>query len=83
MVKQVIKNDNPWALISGGSKGIGYAIAAALAKRNYNLLLIARNEEDLNNAKNNLESAFSIQVEILVMDMSKEDSSTIIKSWCT
>jgi short-subunit dehydrogenase len=83
MEKQVIKNDNPWALISGGSKGIGYAIAVALAKRNYNLILIARNEEELNNAKNTLESAFSIQVEKLALDMSKEDSAATIESWCT
>ena len=83
MEKQVIKNDKPWALVSGGSKGIGYAIAAALAKRNYNLMLIARNGEELINAKNKLESAFPIQVEILALDMSKEDSAAIIGSWCT
>jgi len=83
MEKQVIKNDGPWALISGGSKGIGYAIAAALAKRNYNLVLIARNEEELTNAKNKLESAFSIQVETMVLDMSKDDSAAMIGSWCT
>jgi len=73
----------PWALVSGGSKGIGYAIAFALAKRNYNLLLVARHEEDLINAKNKLESAYSIQVEILALDLSKKDSTTIISSWCT
>lgn len=83
MEKLVIKNDKPWALISGGSKGIGYAIATALAKRNYNLILIARNEEDLTHAKNNLESAFPVQVETMVLDMSKEDSAAIIKEWCT
>jgi uncharacterized protein len=82
MEKQVIKNDRPWALISGGSKGIGYAIAAALAKRNYNLVLIARNEEELTNAKNKLESAFPIQVETMALDMSKEDSAAMIESWC-
>ena len=83
MEKQVIKNNNSWALVSGGSKGIGYAIAAALAKRNYNLLLVARKEEDLNNAKSKLESAFPVQVEILALDMSKDDSVVIITSWCT
>jgi uncharacterized protein len=82
MEKQVIKNDGPWALVSGGSKGIGYAIAFALAKRNYNLLLIARNEEELNNAKNKLETTFTIRVEILALDMSKEDSAAMIASWC-
>jgi hypothetical protein len=83
MAKQVIKNDNSWALVSGGSKGIGYAIATALAKRNYNLVIIARNEDDLKKAKNKLESAFKIQVEILALDMSKEDSAVNIGSWCT
>ena len=58
MEKQVIKNDRPWALVSGGSKGIGYAIAAALAKRSYNLVLIARNGEELNDAKNKLRILF-------------------------
>jgi uncharacterized protein len=81
MEKQVIKNDEPWALVSGGSKGIGYAIAFALAKRNYNLLLIARNEEELNYAKNKLKTAFPIEVEILALDMSKEDSAVMIASW--
>ena len=37
----------PRALIAGGSRGIGYSIAEALAKRNYNLILIARNEDSL------------------------------------
>jgi short-subunit dehydrogenase len=83
MEKQVIKNDKPWALVSGGSKGIGYAIAAALAKRNYNLLLIARNGEELINAKNKLESTFLIQVETIALDMSKEDSPSLIESWCS
>ena len=33
-------NTHPYALLAGGSKGIGYAIAEALAKRNFNLILI-------------------------------------------
>jgi short-subunit dehydrogenase len=36
-----------WALIVGGSKGIGFSIAEALAKRKYNILLVARNQKDL------------------------------------
>ena len=82
MEKQVIKNDHPWALISGGSRGIGYAIAAALAKRNFNLVLIARNEEALINAKNKLESDFFVLVEILVLDVSKENTAAMVASWC-
>jgi uncharacterized protein len=83
MVKQAIKNNMPWALVSGGSKGIGYAIANALAQRNYNLVLVARSEEDLELAKNKLESKFAIQVEILSFDLSEVDSAAKIGAWST
>ncbi|HET9432361.1 MAG TPA: SDR family NAD(P)-dependent oxidoreductase, partial [Chitinophagaceae bacterium] len=53
----------PYALIAGGSKGIGYAIAVALARRHYNLILIARNLDSLLEAKQKLESAYGIHVD--------------------
>ncbi len=80
-----MKQDNslPYALIAGGSKGIGYSIAAALAKRNYNLILIARNKDSLVAAKNKLETAFPIHVEILVKDLALENTAAEIAIWCT
>ena len=80
-----IKSDSslPYALIAGGSKGIGYSIAEALAKRNYNLILIARNEDTLIAAKNKLEAAYPIHVEILVKDLAFENTATEIAKWCT
>jgi len=38
---------NKRAVITGGSSGIGFAIAKAFAKNNANLVLIARNEKRL------------------------------------
>ncbi len=72
----------PYALIAGGSKGIGYAIAEALAKRKYNLILIARHYDSLVAAKNKLESAYGIHVELLVRDLSVDSSATEIAAWC-
>jgi short-subunit dehydrogenase len=72
-----------WALIAGGSRGIGLGIAIALAKRNTNLILIARNLQDLSAAKNNLEIRFSIQVEILSCDLSMPESAFMISDWCS
>ena len=83
MVKQVIKSNMPYALISGGSRGIGDAIATALAKRNFNLVLIARNEEDLKLAKNKLESTYPVRVEILPYDLSEAESAAKIGTWCS
>src|SRR5687767_13433588 len=61
-----------YALVAGGSKGIGYAIAEALARRRYNLILIARHPDSLQAAKKKLESAYHIHVELLVNDLSRE-----------
>jgi uncharacterized protein len=72
----------PYALIAGGSKGIGYALAEAWAKRNYNLILIARHWDSLSSAKQKLESKYSIHVELLSYDLSKEESATEIGNWC-
>ena len=80
----IIGNDSlkPYALVAGGSKGIGYAIAEALAKRNYNLILIARHEDSLISAKNKLESGYGIHVDILPMDLSRDESAPEIAKWC-
>ena len=71
-----------YALVSGGSKGIGFAIAEALAKRKYNLVLIARSIEELQTAKNKLEAEYKIHVEILPHDLSKSESAHEIGKWC-
>ncbi|HKI77907.1 MAG TPA: SDR family NAD(P)-dependent oxidoreductase [Ignavibacteriaceae bacterium] len=40
-------NDNKTAIVTGGNRGIGKAIALRLAKENYNLIIYGRDEEAL------------------------------------
>jgi len=75
-------NTRPYALIAGGSRGIGYAIAEALATRGYNLILIARGMDGLVTAKTNLEAAYPIHVEIIQKDLALESSASEIAAWC-
>ena len=42
---------NTWAIVTGGSSGIGLAYAKLLAKAGFNLILIARNPEKLEEKK--------------------------------
>ena len=60
------------ALITGGSKGIGYAIAEMLAAEGCKLILVARNQADLEAAKKKLEAASAPGVVIHSADLSKE-----------
>jgi len=76
------RNTLPFALVAGGSKGIGFGIAEALAARQYNLILIARHHTPLKNAKQELESRYNVQVEILSYDLSKQNSIAEISKWC-
>jgi uncharacterized protein len=73
----------PYALIAGGSKGIGYGIAIALAKRGYNLIIIARHLDTLQAAKAKLEGLYPIHVDILEMDLSFDSCANAIARWCT
>lgn len=77
------KNNNPFAIVAGGSKGIGYAIADALARRDFNLILIARNEGSLRSARDSLEVKYGIQVEILGADLTDERVAPELAQWCT
>lgn len=77
------EDSSAYALIAGGSHGIGFAIAEALAKRGYNLVLIARGMPNLLLAKQKLETGYGVNVEILSYDLSKEETATAIADWCT
>lgn len=83
LCKASADSTSAYALIAGGSKGIGYSIAEALAKRNYNLILIARNMDSLVAAKKRLEAAYPVHVEILAKDLANESTAAEIANWCT
>lgn len=57
------------ALVTGASSGIGRDIARELAKRKYNLIIVARNEEALKNLKEELEVKYNISVDVRALDL--------------
>ncbi|MGV8879688.1 MAG: SDR family NAD(P)-dependent oxidoreductase [Sphingobacteriaceae bacterium] len=72
-----------YALITGASKGIGKQIAIALAKRNYNLLLVARSAAALTTLKDELITGYGVTVEILAIDLSAPHAAEDVFNWCT
>lgn len=59
------------ALVTGGSKGIGRAIAAGLARAGADLFLCARQEEPLRQAADEILAECGVRVEYAVADMAR------------
>lgn len=70
-----------YALITGSSKGIGRAMAFALAKRGFNLLLVARSGDELKALKDILSVKFQVAVEVLPLDLSQPGSASQVAEW--
>src|SRR6478609_3963606 len=71
-----------YALITGASKGIGKALAWELASKGYNLLLIARSENLLQEVSEEIKKKHSVSVDYFPADLGKSDSALKIKTWC-
>lgn len=64
------------AAITGASAGIGKVYADRLAARGYDLLLIARRGDRLNEIAADLQRRFAVRVETLVADLAQTDGLT-------
>jgi hypothetical protein len=59
----------PYALVAGGSYGLGAAFAESLAKRGLNLVLLARQEDRLQATAARLREAYGVEVLAVAADM--------------
>ena len=72
------KQYGPWAIIAGGSEGVGASFARKLASAGVNLVLLARKPDPLAELTKEVES--KVEVRTLAMDLTAADSFTKIKS---
>jgi short-subunit dehydrogenase len=72
-----------YTLITGGSRGIGYALARECAERGMNLILVARKEEGLRSAAEKITEEFNVRVHTLSMDLRMQDGPRKVWDWCT
>ncbi|MEK9678317.1 MAG: short-chain dehydrogenase/reductase [Rhodospirillaceae bacterium] len=71
-----------WALITGGSKGIGLAIAKVLAAEGCNLHLAARTEADLETVRDEITSGYGVEVEIHARNLAQPQDLQALASAC-
>lgn len=72
----------PYALVTGSAKGIGRAIAAELAAKGYNLLLVDIDGSGLEISKEKINAANNIIIHLLPLDLSLPEAVTILTEWC-
>lgn len=70
-----------YALVTGGSKGIGKAIALELASRGKSLLLVARNETELKHAAQEIKEKHQVEVDFFAVDLSLENATDEVFNW--
>jgi short-subunit dehydrogenase len=72
----------PFALITGASKGIGKAIAETLAARGYDLLLVARSSELLEQVSKEIQSTSKRNCHWLALDLAGDQAAEAVYDWC-
>nr|WP_027625991.1 SDR family oxidoreductase [Clostridium lundense] len=70
----MVDNKNENVLITGASSGIGYELAKVFAKNGYNLILVARRVDILEELKESLSKEYDIMVKVIGIDLIKPNS---------
>ena len=66
---------NPFAIVTGASRGIGAAYARLLASRGYDLLLVSRDETRLTQLARELQANHHIQAHVSIADLARPDAA--------
>uniref|UniRef100_D3ZPU3 Very-long-chain 3-oxoacyl-CoA reductase n=1 Tax=Rattus norvegicus TaxID=10116 RepID=D3ZPU3_RAT len=69
-----------WAVVTGGTDGIGKSYAEELAKRGMKIVLISRSQDKLKEVSNNIKEKFNVETRTIAVDFSLDDIYDKIKT---
>ncbi len=72
----------PFALITGASKGIGKSIAEQLAARGFDLLLIARSADLLEQVAKEISQSTNKNCQFLALDLAEDQAAESVFEYC-
>ncbi|MCC9134836.1 SDR family NAD(P)-dependent oxidoreductase [Pontibacter silvestris] len=67
-------NNQKYALVTGATNGIGYELAKQFAQNQYNLLIVARSQEELDKTASEFKQQFGTEVVTIAKDLSLRES---------
>ena len=77
------KSTKARALVTGASSGLGAAFAERLAQDGYDLIIVARRRDKLEELADQLKSKYQTKVEVLAADLSKPDMMRFVEERIT
>jgi short-subunit dehydrogenase len=75
-----VEHYGPWAVIAGGSEGVGAAFARKLAAAGINLVLIARKTAPLEQVAREIGDGCAVSIRTLPLDLSASDAVERVKA---
>ena len=70
-----------WALVTGATAGIGESFTRLLAENNYNIVMVARDLQRLEERARELESKFKISTHLIQADLATESGCAVIEQY--
>ena len=80
IVKQNIWKGGPnsWAVVTGGTDGIGLEFCRQLAAKGYNIFILSRNQQKLDRVQKEIEEIHKVKCKTLAVDFRRDDIYTDI-----
>ena len=70
-----MKKNSKYALVTGGTRGIGYELSKLLAQDGYSLIIVARDEFELRKVSDEFRSSYSSEVVTISKDLFDPDNA--------
>lgn len=78
-----INRENTYALVTGGTSGIGLAFVNQLAAKAYNVCIVSIEEERLAEVKAEIEAKYSVKCITYHLDLAQENAAEKVNDFCT